>query len=156
MGYSAIPNIHIQLKQTYAKLITPYEDFLQHVKNSPTLTPGGSGKTYTGGPPDSPSIARTTSIGARGAPLTMVDHTLERQAKMGNGVVGDENRMARTRGDRQKNNDKDTTMTDVFRTNGSDKPKSRSQTAAAGKLIIFWNDVVETHDMHSGGCSCCG
>jgi hypothetical protein len=100
---------------------------LIHVKNSPALTPGVNGRTGVNTTaPESPTIARMTSIGSRGAPMTTVDLVLERQAKMGNGVAGNENRMARTRGDTEA--DGDATMTDVFKANGTEKPKSRMST----------------------------
>lgn len=109
MGYSAVPNVGVQLKQAYQKIIQPYEEFLTHVKNSPALN---------GVPIDSPS-ARMTSIGSRGAPVTIVDHVLDRQNKMGSGVVGDENRLARTKGDQSG----DTHMADVVKP--TEKPRSR-------------------------------
>ena len=125
LGYTSIPNVGLQLHQAYVKIIEPYEAFLVHVKNSPALTPGANLNGKTGvatSAPESPTISRMTSIGSRGAPMTTVDLVLERQAKMGNGVAGDENRMARTRGDTES---QDAHMSDLFKTNGSDKPKSR-------------------------------
>jgi hypothetical protein len=63
-------------------------------------------------------------MGSRGAPLTVIDHVLDRQNKMGNGVAGDENRMARTRGDPGMTNG-DSHMTDAFKSSTPDKPRSR-------------------------------
>jgi histone demethylase JARID1 len=129
LGYSAIPGVGTDLHQAYQKIIVPYEDFLVHVKNSPALTPGASMNGKTGvnmSAPESPTISRVTSIGSRGTPMTTIDLVLERQAKMGNGVAGDENRMARTRGDAEANGD--ARMTDVFKANSSEKPKSRMST----------------------------
>jgi hypothetical protein len=68
-----------------------------HVNNSPT--PGASVNGRMGvntTAPESPAIARMTSIGPRGAPMKTVDLVPERQAKMGTGVARNENRIART------------------------------------------------------------
>ncbi len=53
--------------------------------------------------------------------MTVIDHVLDRQNKMGNGVVGDENRMARTKGDQNG----DSQMADSFKAPTPEKPRSR-------------------------------
>ncbi|CAG7848720.1 Lysine-specific demethylase 5C; AltName: Full=Histone demethylase JARID1C; AltName: Full=Jumonji/ARID domain-containing protein 1C; AltName: Full=Protein SmcX [Serendipita indica DSM 11827] len=121
LGYSAIPNVPAALKQTYETLIVPYENFLVHVKNSPALTPNGANnRTPPTAPPDSPTLSRITSMGSRGAPMTIVDHTMERQAKMGSGINGDVNRKARTREEQNAMNE-DVQMADARST---EKPRS--------------------------------
>lgn len=140
MGYSAVPNIGSQLKQAYQQIIQPYEEFIVHVKNSPALTPGvTNGRPTNGVAVDSPS-ARTTSMGSRGAPVTIVDHVLDRQNKMGNGVVGDENRMARTKGDQALTNG-DTHMVDAFKAPSAEKPRSRASngTLAGYRVLIQYS-----------------
>jgi hypothetical protein len=61
----------------------------------------------------------------------MVDHVLDRQARMGNGVPGNEDRMARTRGDQE-----DSQMTDAFRTNGTEGSKTRMGTGRTLPLNV--------------------
>ena len=136
LGYSAIPNVPAALKQTYETLIVPYENFVVHVKNSPALTPNGANaNALPNAPPDSPTPSRITSMGSRGAPMTLVDHTLERQAKMGNGINGDVNRKARTRED-QNAMSEDTQMTD---SRSSDKPRSRMGTGTYNSNASTYN-----------------
>jgi len=66
--------------------------------------------------------------------MTTVDHVLERQAKMGNGVAGDLNRMARTRGDADVEGD--ATTANAPKTNGTEKLKGRN---SAGGFHLLWN-----------------
>jgi hypothetical protein len=139
MGYSAVPNIGAQLKHSYHQIIQPYEEFLVHVKNSPALN---------GVAVDSPS-ARVTSMGSRGAPLTVIDHVLDRQNKMGSGVAGDENRMARTRGDPEMTNG-DSVMTDAFKSSASEKPRSRMSNGMSNDL----RQINEYLPFRSSTCSC--
>jgi hypothetical protein len=149
MGYSAVPNIGVQLKHAYHQIIQPYEEFLVHVKNSPALTPGAVNGRPTNGVDDESPSARMTSMGSRGAPVTMIDHVLDRQNKMGNGVAGDENRMARTRGDPEMTNG-DSLMTDAFKNSASEKPRSRTSNGMSNDL----RQINACLPFHSSTCPC--
>ena len=40
LGYGGIPGLATQIKNSYARVILPYEHFCDHVRNSPNLSPG--------------------------------------------------------------------------------------------------------------------
>ena len=40
LGYGGIPGLATQMKNSYARVILPYEHFCERVKNSPNMSPG--------------------------------------------------------------------------------------------------------------------
>ncbi|GJJ07299.1 hypothetical protein Clacol_001499 [Clathrus columnatus] len=40
LGYTGIPGLSAQLRNAYTRIILPYENFYNHVRNSPSLSPG--------------------------------------------------------------------------------------------------------------------
>lgn len=40
LGYTGIPGLSAQLKNAYTRIILPYENLYNHVRNSPSLSPG--------------------------------------------------------------------------------------------------------------------
>ena len=112
MGYSAIPGVGSQLKMTYQRIITPFENFLANLRSNGNASPSGP---QTPGTPsgnrdqdvtmasvtESPTVTRMTTKGARGAPMSVVDKVAERKQAMANGA--DSDRSARTKHDAKVN-----------------------------------------------------
>jgi hypothetical protein len=110
MGYSGIPGVGTQLKMTYQRIITPFENFLANLRSNGNASPNGP---HTPGTPgrnrdqdvtmasvtESPTVTRMTTKGARGAPMSVVDKVAERKQAMANGA--DSDRSARTKHDAQ-------------------------------------------------------
>ena len=116
MGYSAIPGVGSQLKTTYQRIITPFDNFLTSLRSSGNASPSGpqTGPQTPGTPgrdrdqdvtmadvTESPTVTRMTTKGARGAPMSVVDKVAERKQAMANGA--DSDRSARTKHDAKAN-----------------------------------------------------
>lgn len=115
MGYSAIPGVGTQLKTTYQRILSPFDNFLSSLRSNGNTSPSGPQTPGTPGTPgrnrdqdmtmanvaESPTVTRMTTKGARGAPMSVVDKVAERKQAMANGA--DSDRSARTKHDAKAN-----------------------------------------------------
>lgn len=58
LGYTGIPGLSAQLKNAYTRIILPYENFYNHVRNSPSLSPGTPRNNQAQASQSTPSAGR--------------------------------------------------------------------------------------------------
>ncbi|KIJ37372.1 hypothetical protein M422DRAFT_260033 [Sphaerobolus stellatus SS14] len=71
LGYSGIPGLSAQLKNAYTRIILPYENFYNHVRNSPALSPGTPRHNASQSQNPPPSTGRMTRMASAASALSV-------------------------------------------------------------------------------------
>jgi histone demethylase JARID1 len=74
LGYTGVPGLSAQLKNSYSRVILPYEDFCERVRNSPALSPvKNSGESHL-----RTALAYQTALKMSNVPLMAKDDPEEK------------------------------------------------------------------------------